>query len=148
MGSVLHHFYVSKTIINYLPDKGAVEITMRFFTDDLSKAVSGFAASEVNVSVSDPDTFNAVAAYIEQHFSASVNGKVTRCNWVGMEAESDLTYCYLEISVGEPLRTMDVMHDGLMEVFPEQQNIVDFSTLSTTQTAILVKGSCRHSFTR
>jgi len=148
MGFATHHFYVSKTIMNYTPDKGAVEVTMRFFTDDLEKAMGVFTSSDFKVNASDIAASQLVADYVERHFRASVNGKAVHCSWVGMEAEADLTYCYLEISVGEPIQTIEVVNHALMEVFPEQQNIVDFSALSTTQTAILVKGSSQHTFSR
>lgn len=148
LGCFSHHFFVSKTIMDYAPDKGVVEITMRFFSDDLEKALAGYTGSDFKINGGEAAAVQQVESYIRQHFSSSINGKSVVCNWVGMEAGSDLTYCYWEISIGEPLRSIEVMNDCLMEVFPEQQNIVDFSAHSTTQTTLLVKGATRHSFTR
>jgi len=145
----VHHFYVSKTIMNYSPVKGTIEMTTRFFTDDLEKAISSFSSSEFSFK-QDGDASDAqkVSAYLDQHLKISINGSPIQCNWVGMETEVDLTYCYLEIAVGEYLRNVEIMNDCLMEIFPEQQNIIDLSIQSTTQTAILVKGANRHLFVR
>jgi hypothetical protein len=143
-----HHFYVSKTIMNYSPDKGTIEITMRFFTDDLELGISKATSSPFKLGNGEVNESTKVDAYIHQHFHLAVNGRSGICNWVGMETEADLTYCYLEIVLGETLRNMDVMNDCLMEIYPEQQNIIDLTAQSTTQTAILVKGASRHSFTR
>jgi len=144
-----HHFYVSKTILNYLPDRGTIEITMRYFTDDLEKVASTFSSSDIKLNDQENSMVShVIASYIEKHCVIALNGRPVASRWVGMETEADLTYCYLEISVSEPLRNLEISNDCLMEVFPEQQNIVDFSVQGTTQTALLVKGSCRHSFTR
>ena len=134
--------------MNYSPNKGTIEITMRFFTDDLELAISKATSSPFALGHSEVNESTSVSAYIHQHFHLTVNGRSGICNWVGMETEADLTYCYLEIVLGEPLRNIEVMNECLMEIFPEQQNIIDLTTQAATQTAILVKGASRHSFTR
>lgn len=147
-GLCLHHFYVSKTIMHYAPEKGTIEITVRFFTDDLERAVAAHSSTDFKITHGDNDEGTKVEAYIKQHFTTVVNGKPVVWNWIGMEAQADLTYCYMEYAIGESLRNLEISNDCLMELFPEQQNIVDFSALSTTQTAILVRGASHHSFSR
>ncbi len=146
--SEVHKFYVSKTTIELNGRTGMYEITCKIFTDDLEKAIGTTGENPVRLGsereASDADS--RIENYLKQHLKISLNGIPVEPRYVGKEAETDLTYCYLELYGTTDFSTMEVVNSILFEHFTDQQNIVDLVAHGKTRTAVLIQNAQSHVF--
>jgi len=123
---LMHKFYVSLSEVNYNTETERFEISIRFFPDDLDRALlerSGIhtqLATELEHASAD----SLLMVYLLEDFSIQVNGEMLGLNYLGKEPESDAIWCYLESSkVAEP-NTIEVRNEILTEYFLDQVNII------------------------
>ena len=139
----LHKHYISLTEIYYAKEKQSVQITMRFFIDDLEKVTEARFGTELNLAT-DEEAKEANAyleRYIRQKFMVSINGEEKQYNYLGKEYENDTVFFYLEIEGVESIDEIEVVNQMLFEEFEEQQNYVKLRIGETDKTFILVKAN-------
>ncbi len=139
----LHKHYISLTRIDYAPEDKALQITMRFFIDDLEKAVGMRYETELKLGTDDEiDQSNLlIERYIQQKFRVTVNEEPQTHAFLGKQYENDEVFFFLEIEGVEQIETLVVENSMLFEVFEEQQNYVKISVGETRKTFILVKAN-------
>jgi hypothetical protein len=132
-----HKFYLSNTIVEQNPRTGSLEIIIKLFTDDLERALQQDGNANIRLS---GETSNEVSAaiqhYLEKHFMLKFQSKPTALNYVGQEVEADLTICYFELAQLPEFNFIEVKNNLLMEVFPDQKNVVDIRLRGQEQTLI------------
>ena len=140
---VLHKHYISLTRIEYAPEDQALQITMRFFIDDLEKAVGTRYDTELKLGTEEEiDGSNPlIERYIQQKFRVMVNGEEKTHAYLGKQYENDEVFFFLEIGGIERIETLTVQNSMLFEVFEEQQNYVKISIGETRKTFILVRAN-------
>ena len=138
-----HKHYISLTQIDYDESDKALQITMRFFIDDLEKAVSGRFDKNLQLAtreeMKDSDVY--IERYVTSKFKLWVNGEPANADFLGKQYEDDQVFFFLEISEVEGIETLEVQNSMLMEVFEEQQNYVKISIGDTDKTFILIKAN-------
>lgn len=140
-----HKFYVSNTQIDFRPDEHTLQITIKLFADDVDETVEANTAYALGLSTDTqhPEAAKHVQKYLAPLFMLQVNGKPVDCNWVGMEIEDDLLWCYLEVSNVRTVKSVEVQNELLMGYFPDQSNIVDVNAHGTTKSLLLRAGSSK-----
>ncbi|WP_026450570.1 DUF6702 family protein [Aequorivita capsosiphonis] len=136
-----HKFYVSITKIEYVKEKNSIQIITKIFTDDMENAlrkrydptISLNTKKETEVAVED------LKKYILQKIKIKVNGKPVQLNYIGKEYDTDMLVAYMEVTDVKELKTIEIENKVLMEVFPEQQNIIHLKTSTSRRSLILDK---------
>lgn len=125
----VHDFHLSKCLIEYNMTDKAIQISMQIFIDDLEEALRKEGADNLALCTEKeaPDAEVHFKRYLTKHFRLSLNGKEATYNYLGKEISDDLQslWCYLEIEQVTNLREIKVSNDILMEIFDDQQNIIN-----------------------
>ncbi len=139
----MHKHYISLTRIDYAPEDKALQITMRFFIDDLEKAVGTRYGTELKLGTDEEieQSNLLIERYLQQKFSISVNEEPKTHAFLGKQYENDEVFFFLEIEGIEQIETLSVQNSMLFEVFEEQQNYVKINVNDIKKTFILVKAN-------
>jgi hypothetical protein len=125
-----HRFYVSNTMIEFKANKGMLEVTMKIFTDDLEEALSRHSGEKIRFSGrSDArEHSELIRGYLSSRFIIKADNIPVSLDYLGQEPESDMTFLYFEGHTSGLHSVIEVKNFTLMEVYPEQINLVNFST--------------------
>ena len=138
-----HKHYISLTQIEYKPAEKALQITMRFFIDDLEKAVG--SRFDKNLALATADEMKNADVYIERYlenkFIVWVNGTELAPNYLGKQYEDDQVFFFLEVDKVEDIEIIEVQNSMLMEVYEEQQNYIKLRIGEVDKTFILIKAN-------
>lgn len=123
---ILHEFYVSLTEIRYNPSTERMEVSMRIFSDDLDRALLQRTGIETQLGseLEAPSADSLLSAYLLECFSLQINGENAEFHYLGKEPETGAIWCYLESEPVSRPQTVTIVHELLIEIFPEQVNIV------------------------
>ncbi len=136
-----HKYYVSVNDIEYVKDKEAVQIISRYFIDDFEKALRERYDSSITLAV-DNEKENVdgyIEKYLNQKFRIELNDQSIPYNFLGKEYQDDMIFCYLEIEHVLEIRSIDVSNQVLMDMFPDQHNIIKLKVNSRNKSFLLNK---------
>ncbi len=136
-----HKFYVSITKIEYVKEKSSLQIITKIFTDDIEDVLKQRYDASISL-----DTKKETEAadedlkkYLLQKMNISVNGKPVKLDYIGKEYDTDMLVAYIEVKDVKELKTIEIENKVLMEMFPEQQNIIHLKTPESRRSLILDK---------
>lgn len=136
-----HKFYVSITKIEYVKEKSSLQIITKIFTDDIEDVLKQRYDASISL-----DTKKETEAadedlkkYLLQKINISVNGKPVKLDYIGKEYDTDMLVVYIEVKDVKELKTIEIENKVLMEMFPEQQNIIHLKTPESRRSLILDK---------
>ena len=114
---------------------------MNIFTDDLELAVRNMGHDDFKIDLQfQARTDSLIAEYVLSKFSINHGEEALRLDWVGYECDYDITYVYIE-SKEFVLDTNLVFTQGLlMDVFDDQENVLDYESPNLDVSHILVEG--------
>jgi len=137
-----HPFYVTVSQIDHNASERALEITIKFFTDDLQRALEQrtgsplFLGTDREVDSAGDRLFEYVVANVE----IVIDGRAAALRYVGKEVETDATWCYVEIvDVASPTR-ITVTNRLLLDYFDAQSNIVHVKVGGVQKSLLLRDG--------
>ena len=138
-----HKYYISLTKIDYIKDKKEVQITMRFFIDDIENTLQNrFNISlELATKKENKKANFYLETYITQKFKVNINDEDKVYRYLGKEYDNDVVFFYLEISDIENINKIVVQNSMLFEEFEEQENYVKLNINNTKKTFILIKAN-------
>lgn len=141
--SSAHKFYVSITKIEYVAEKNSLQIITKIFTDDMETALKERYSREVSLGTKreTQTDIDLLQKYLLQKIKISINGKPTELKYLGQEYEMDMVVSYIEIQNVKDLSSIEIENKALMDVYPEQQNIVHFKKGHNRRSLILDKDS-------
>ena len=139
--STVHKFYVSVTQIDYIEEKGELQITSRIFIDDLEKLLRERYDKTITLAGdNEPKSANDyIGKYLSQKIKIVINGEEKTMKFLGKEYEDDITLCYLEISDIKSINSIEITNTVLFELFEEQQNIIRTKINSKRKSFILIQ---------
>ena len=123
---IIHPFHVSVCEIDHNPDIKLLQITHRIFIDDLEEGINlANAGSYELYEPENPDQIDKlISEYVQERFSVYVDGKKQEMNYLGHETDTEAVWCYIEIEKIKKFKSIEVHNTILMEVFPDQANII------------------------
>ena len=144
----IHPYYVSTLEIDYRPDRAALQITIRVFTDDWQLMLNTHYDKTLRL---DPDTdtekvLTHSADYFQQYLELNLNGKDVTPRVLGKEYQDDQLVLYLEIAGVAELQTIAVSNRILFAEFEGQQNIVRIKTPTKRKSFLQSQGRARDVF--
>ena len=121
-----HPFYVTVCQIDHNAETSALEITLKFFTDDLEEELRDVTGSDVRLRRgSERDAADDVIfAYLRRKLGLSTNGQPLELRYVGKEVELDETYVYVEVPDVPELTSLVVRSTILIGLYEDHDTIV------------------------
>ena len=146
--ATIHPYYVSILEIDYRPDRAALQITMRVFTDDWQLMLNTHYDKTLRL---DPDTdtekvLTHSSDYFQQHLELNLNGTDVTPSVLGKEYQDDQLLLYLEIAGVAELQTLAVSNRILFAELEGQQNIVRIKTPTKRKSFLQSQGRSRDVF--
>lgn len=140
-GFVAHKFYVSSTKVEYVKEKKSIQIISKIFVDDLEQVLQERYSSRVQLDSKRETELdqNYLIEYVLQKLKFKVNGNDAPLIYIGKEYDIDILHIYLEIEEVEELESINIENKILLDLFPEQQNIIHFSNQKNKKNLILDK---------
>ncbi len=122
----------------YQKASSQLQFKFRFFRDDLEATLSKQTGKELHLEQISPENSQVVSAFIFQHFWIKINGQDLPLTFV--QSAIDDVVLVMEFKADglavKPNTQVDVHNSILLDVFPDQYNIVrfDFSGDGNMQT--------------
>jgi hypothetical protein len=134
----VHKFYMAIFQVNYAPEKKMIQITSRFFMDDLNLALEKkygkktFLGTEKESNV---DITN-LKKYFAEQLLFKVNGQTKSVTFLSKEIEGDLIICYCRVSDIPKIQSVEITNTILTPWNSEQQNILHFNAFAQKKTVL------------
>lgn len=143
-----HPFYVSVTEIDENIKEKILEVSCKFFTDDLEKTLRMHYPNHIDLlNPTDKAVMDAlISDYVEKHLKIWVDGKLYPLEYVGYEKAEDGIECYFQVNNISVNKTVAVFNDLLFEYKPEQTNIVHVTVKGTRKSRQLINPNTNLSF--
>ena len=124
-GNPNHAIYLSLSDMTF--EKNLVTVQVKVFSDDLQDALKNYDGA--GYSPADLDHFFALneplaARYFGEHLQVSINNKNVLFDYQGFSIEKDAHFIRFEAKLSAPAQKVAVKADFLMELFPDQSNVV------------------------
>jgi hypothetical protein len=146
--ATIHPYHVSTLEIDFRPDRAALQITIRVFTDDWQLMLNTHYDKTLRL---DPDTdtekvLTHSVDYFQQHLELNLNGTDVTPSVLGKEYQDDQLVMYLEITGVAELQTLAVSNRILFAELEGQQNIVRIKTPTKRKSFLQSQGRARDVF--
>ena len=127
-GFLPHPHHASVTEIRLNTNRDVLEISLKFFSHDLEKALKKLNGTVLKLGTDSltPKDEEAVNQYVERVMTFIVDGSSIDLKRVGIESKPDDTYCYYEYEIPDEVSSLMVRNNFLFETFKDQQNIIHF----------------------
>ena len=134
-----HKYYLSVSNVKYNEKAGALQITSRFFIDDLEDVLSARADDEIILT--EEGSLNKYKSLLGNYFQSrlrtKVDGQLIKSSYLGAEVENDQLVLYIEIPVTKEPNEIEMRFTALMELFEEQKNMVHFNLKGKRKTLLM-----------
>lgn len=117
-----HKYHASLAELEYSEQAGQFQLALRLFADDLEWAISKDLTDKIRLE--DPTAPTRILRYIQQRVQLHHQGKTLSWHWLGMEAEVDVVWIYLEAPFAGDPTTVRLSNGVFMDLFTDQVNTV------------------------
>ncbi len=139
-----HAYHSSILELRLNPQKQQVELALKIFTDDLEKALS--QGQPKTVSLREVRALPLAELYLHQRLKLSLPAAPRRprlpldVQFLGMQAEKDAYWLYAKVPLPHPTTELLLRQTLLLEVFPDQMNLVNAEGNGKKVSALLRNG--------
>ena len=140
-----HKFYIAIYQIEYAQEKKMIQITSRIFIDDINDVLEKKYQKKTHIGDKNQSADDVVLMnkYISENFSIKVNGQSKPFQYVSSEVESNIIVGYYKITDVSKIKTLEVKNTILMDLFPEQQNIIQSKIYGKKQSLLLTEDNVK-----
>jgi len=135
----LHRFYVSVTEINFVSTKKEIQITSRYFIDDLNNCLEKKYKTKfyLGSSKESEEQLTYLKKYLADNFSIKVNAKAKDMVFLTKEIEDDVMICYFKIKDVSKINTLELKNTVFFDFISEQQHITHTQIGSVKRSILL-----------
>ena len=139
----VHKHYISLTKVEFVKEKKVIQVTMKFFIDDIELALENRHGQAMELASKDENKMadQFLENYIGQKFKVWINQEEKSFSYLGKEYEDNEVFFYLELKNISEIETIEVQNAMLFEEFEEQQNYVKLKIENVEKTFILIKAN-------
>ncbi|MEE9348421.1 MAG: DUF6702 family protein [Flavobacteriaceae bacterium] len=143
----IHKYHLSNTKVIYNSDKETIQITMRYFVDDMETAINTKEnlAIELGTKIEHDSTDVFLNNYVKSHFNIHINETLKTYNYIGREIEKDIIYLYIEVEKIPTVHSIQIENTFLLSDFDDQKNVIKLSINNKKKTFILKNGTPKKS---
>jgi hypothetical protein len=123
----MHKFYVGMFQLKFVPQKKELQITTRIFIDDINLALE--KKFQKKTFLGEPNETKEevlLQKYLAEKFKVKINNQSKNYIFLSKEIENNVVICYLKVKDISKINSLEVENSILMEVYAEQQNIIQF----------------------
>lgn len=126
--SQLHPLYLSNTAVRYQPENERIYIRFQIFEEDLDAILNIGYNTGIN-DTQNPNLSKYINEYLFENFKLSMDGKLqTNFQFISRAKQYDSIILEYELTgIKSAPKKMEVEITFLLEMFPEQTNIVSFT---------------------
>lgn len=103
---------------------GNIEIMHRFYLHDAEHAVKKLLDKSADL-IAKQSTRDSFALYVSSHFQLKTDGQDLKLNLVGNELDGRFFWVYQEVAIPQQLTLLQLRHNSLQSLWPEQVNVVN-----------------------
>ncbi|HLK96620.1 MAG TPA: DUF6702 family protein, partial [Hymenobacter sp.] len=137
-----HAYHATIMDVRYNATKQQLEIALKVFTDDFEKALSVSQPATISLDNSPrPLVMQLTTALLRK--SLAFNDKqdaVLPLQLLGLQKENDAHWLYCTIKLPRPLTGFTLRHGLLLDMFPDQMNIVNVEAGGKKQSQLFRSG--------
>jgi hypothetical protein len=124
----MHKFYVGMFQLKFVPQKKELQITTRIFIDDINLALEKKFQKKTFLGEPNETKEDEVLLqkYLAEKFKVKINNRSKNYIFLSKEIENNVVICYLKVKDISKINSLEVENSILMEVYAEQQNIIQF----------------------
>lgn len=139
----LHKYHLSLTKVNFNDEKQSVQITSRYFIDDIERVVNKkeTITLELATKIEHKNADSLLQNYLLEKLKIRINKKNSTLKYLGKEYEDDIVYFYLEIDSVQSISTITIENIVLLEEFDDQQNVIKLNINDKKNTFYLKNGN-------
>lgn len=149
----IHPIHLTLSEVVYEEKTKSIQITHKIFMDDLEQHIEESLKAkgkEVNLRLGTPqehpEADRFLADYLATHFKLLINGKEYKTNFLGKEYEDVAAWLYVEINNVPKPKTVDLTDSFLMDLYADQNNLVNFTFPQKKGSLRFVQGKVRETF--
>jgi hypothetical protein len=147
VSGTVHKFHIALFQIEFASQKKMIQITSRIHIDDLNKALEKKYKKKIILEAEDNSPTELLfKEYVNNRFSIKVNGQNKPLNFLSKEIDGDELVCYWSIKNISKINALEVNNSVLIELFPDQQNLVNISVLEEKQSYLFTNSSTSKEF--
>ncbi len=137
--SANHPVYVTVTEIEHNKKDNTLEISCKFFTDDLEKTLRQNYKTHVDLQDAKYKSAmnNLIASYVPAHLKLQANDVAINLHYVGYEIIEEGVYAYFDVRISASLKKLKIHQDLLFEFQQQQLGIVHVKDNGVTKSAKL-----------
>lgn len=113
---------VTKVLFNQRT--GNIEIMHRFYLHDAEHAVKKLLDKSADL-LAKQSTRDSFALYVSSHFQLRTSGQDLKLTLVGSELDGRFFWVYQEVTIPQQLTQLELRHDSLQSLWPDQVNVVN-----------------------
>lgn len=134
-----HKFYVGMFQLEYVPQKKELQITTRLFINDMNEALEKKFHRKTFIAEDNETKEDVILLqkYIMGKFKIQVNNQPKDYIFLSKEIENNVLICYFKIKDIPKINSLEIENTILIELFPEQQNIIQFNNNGKKQSLLL-----------
>ena len=140
--TALHPLHVSVTEIKFDPKDKELEITVRIFLDDLEEAIRQDRKLP-SLDITNPGTGlttdQLVSTYLSTRLTTKVDNKTAVIKYLGHEIDGDAIVVYAYAPGVKKLKSIEVYHSTITEVYEDQSNLVHITLGEKTRSLRLMR---------
>jgi hypothetical protein len=139
-----HAYHTSILELKLNPEKKQVELALKVFTDDFSRALSQGQAKAVDLR--SPGALPLAELYLHQHLKLSLPAAPRQprlpldVQFLGLQAEKDAYWLYAKVPLPHPTKELLIQQEMMLELFSDQMNIVNAEGNGKKTSALLRNG--------
>lgn len=136
-----HPHFVSVTNMNYQDSDNVIQISSKFFADDLERAISFNNSKKINLSDSSnyEENIHLLEQYYKKHCQIHNNGQALHLTGLGFEWEDESIWIYFETEIKQKPQNIQIQFDPLTEIISTQVNILHFFSEGQKKSTQLTK---------
>lgn len=103
---------------------GNIEVMHRFYVHDAEHAVKKLLDKSADL-IAKQSSRDSFALYVSTHFQLKSDNQDLKLNLVGNELDGRFFWVYQEVAIPDSLKLMQLRHDSLQSLWPDQVNVVN-----------------------
>lgn len=136
-----HKYYLSVSNVTYNKKAEALQMTSRFFIDDLENVLS--QRTDETILLTESGSLEKhkklISSYFRTKLRVKVDGELTPINYLGAEVENDQLVLYIEIPAMVEPSQIEMRFTALIELFEDQKNMVHLKIKGVRKTLLMNK---------
>jgi len=139
ISSTVHKFYVSVTDVNFVQAKKEIQITSRYFIDDLNNSLEKKYKTKfyLGSAKESEEQVMLLKKYLVDNFTIRVNTKPKEMTFLTKEVEDDVLICYFKIKDVSKVNSLELKNTLFFDFISEQQHITHTQVGSIKRSILL-----------